>query len=62
LRAESTASSKIEGLAANPADFARATYGSKSNATAAEMVDGGKALMWLVSQAKPDVALSLEQI
>ena len=62
LRTESAASSKIEGLAASPADFARAAYGSKGNATAVEMVDGAKALQWLVSQAQPGVAIGLEQL
>ncbi len=62
MRAESAASSKIEGLAASPADFARAVYGSKGNATAVEMVDGAKALKWLVDQVKPGATLSLEQL
>lgn len=62
MRAESAASSKIEGLAASPADFARATYGSKGNAAAVEMVDGAKALQWLVGQAQPGVAICLEQL
>jgi len=62
LRTESAASSKIEGLAASPSDFARAAYGSKGNATAVEMVDGAKALQWLVSQAKPGVAIGLEEL
>ncbi|MEO0024732.1 MAG: hypothetical protein RL196_1173 [Actinomycetota bacterium] len=62
MRAESAASSKIEGLAASPSDFARATYGSKSNSTAVEMVDGAKALQWLVNQVQARVSVDLAQI
>jgi len=62
LRAESAASSKIEGLAASPSDFARAAYGSKGNSTAIEMIDGGKALQWLLGQVKPNDELKLDQI
>ena len=62
MRAEAASSSKIEGLAASPSDFARATYGSKGNATAVEMVDGAKALQWLIDQVKPGSQITLDQI
>ena len=62
LRGESVASSKIEGVAASAADFAKAMHGIRSNATANLMAAATDAVALLVSATTRDDTIALEPI
>ena len=62
LRAESVASSKIEHVEASMEDFARASHGTKSNASATSMVASAEALASLISSVDDGGPISLDNI
>lgn len=62
LRAESVASSKIEQVEASMEDFARASHGTKSNASATSMVASAKALDVLISSVSDGSPITLDSI
>ncbi|WP_269928025.1 Fic family protein [Kocuria massiliensis] len=62
LRAESVASSKIEHIEASLEDFAKASHGEKSNASATSMVASAKALNSLITSVDDGCPISLSNI
>lgn len=62
LRAESVASSKIEHIEASLEDFAKASHGEKSNASATSMVASAKALNSLIASVDHGRPISLSNI
>lgn len=61
-RTEAVSSSKIEGISATLDDYARATAGSKANASASSMVAAGEALTQLIERTGEYGTLSLDHI
>lgn len=62
LRTESVASSKIESVEADLADYARAMYGSRANPSAVAMVAGTEALTRLIDGSVPGHDITLEAV
>ncbi|TXJ05740.1 MAG: Fic family protein [Aeromicrobium sp.] len=62
LRAESVASSKIEGLDASIDDLARAMHGYRANASATAMVAASGALRELIESIRPEQSIESRQI
>lgn len=62
LRAESVASSKIEQVEASMEDFARASHGTKSNASATSMVASANALDSLIASVDGHGSVTLDNI
>lgn len=62
LRAESVASSKIEQVEASMEDFARASHGARSNASATSMVASVEALDALISSVSDGSPITLDSI
>ncbi|MFN8082020.1 MAG: Fic family protein [Kineosporiaceae bacterium] len=62
LRTESVASSKIESVAADLDDYARALHGSRANASARSMAAATAALDSMIGTVYPDRPLALDDI
>ena len=62
LRAESVASSKIEQVEASMEDFARASHGTKANASATMMVASAQALDRLIHTVGPEYPITLDNV
>ncbi len=62
LRTESVASSKIENVEASLADYARALFGARANASARSMVSATEALVGVIKDAETTGEIRLEAL